>query len=43
VKAIQSCIDFSVNNDLVKFEKPFNMRDWEIVPYVEGIPRQENR
>ncbi|CAM0151057.1 unnamed protein product, partial [Urochloa decumbens] len=43
VESIQCCVEFSSLKGLVTFENPlFNLRDWEMVPYVD-IPRQDNR
>ncbi|TVU02657.1 hypothetical protein EJB05_51834, partial [Eragrostis curvula] len=41
VESIQCCVEFSIMEGLVNFEKPFDLREWEIVPYVD-IPRQDN-
>ncbi|KAG0523598.1 hypothetical protein BDA96_07G136400 [Sorghum bicolor] len=42
VEGIQKCIDYSVDNDLVKFETPINLHNWEVVPYHKSIPKQED-
>ncbi|TVU49285.1 hypothetical protein EJB05_00591, partial [Eragrostis curvula] len=41
VESIQCCVEFSIMEGLVNFENPFDLREWEIVPYVD-IPRQDN-
>ncbi|KAG0530495.1 hypothetical protein BDA96_05G191500 [Sorghum bicolor] len=42
VQGIQSCIDASVDKNLVNFETPINLGDWETVSYHHSIPKQED-